>query len=428
MRKIQQICKDSVYRKILSAFTYGVVGIIIAHIFTFLGGVLIARCLSVVQYGLFNRIKESSNTFAVIASSGFSGFVINQIVKQKNQKEPYDNRLLKIYGVFICILLILLYLFKKSILQFAGIADIGSDYYLFITVFFSVLAFYYYNQAVFVGNEAFRWIAIIELVRSTFFFLFVIILTINNNNNLKIYLFGLLFSYLLTIIIQVTVIMIKINKSISRKKINTVFIRNTIHFVVPITLSNLSYTPIAWIVNSLITREQGIEEYAIFALCMYWMNLLNFIPSQFNQIRPIYTELYQKRERNKLKKVYFSITCISVIVIGFIGIILIFFKDKVLLLYGNEYLKGKNVFVILIITSIVITMQSQAGNVFQSIDKNWNSFWLNLIWDCTLFILIYILKRYGILGYSFSYLLSYVIYVLIVNISVYKLIGDNNEK
>jgi hypothetical protein len=89
----------------------------------------------------------------------------------------------------------------------------------------------------------------------------------------------------------------------------------------------------------------------------------------------------------------------------------------------------------MLLTTILIAINNVIGQAIASMDKMWLGFLFNLIWGIAILISSYylvIIKKQGVLGLCYSYLISYVIHTvvqygyLIVSLKMKK--TDNNLK
>ena len=143
-------------------------------------------------------------------------------------------------------------------------------------------------------------------------------------------------------------------------------------------------------------------------------------------MKPIYTQLYDEEKFEEVKK---YLRKIIIFTIGFSTICsLIFILGRTLILsrYGEYYLGASKAFVVMMITTIMFAIQSQYGSVFQAIGKSWICFILNGIWGITFVIAFLLLYKNGIIGYAYTYLISYSVYSLISSI-VFKIILKKAE-
>ena len=73
----------------------------------------------------------------------------------------------------------------------------------------------------------------------------------------------------------------------------------------------------------------------------------------------------------------------------------------------------------MLITTVIFAIQSQYGSVFQAIGKSWLCFTLNVIWALSYLISFFVLYKIGIVGYAYTYLISYSIYAITSTIAFY---------
>ena len=85
-------------------------------------------------------------------------------------------------------------------------------------------------------------------------------------------------------------------------------------------------------------------------------------------------------------------------------------------------------FIIMLLSSIFYAIQSQYGSIFQAIGKIWMCLGLNFIWAIIFIISFCVLFQYGALGYTLTYIISYLIYAIISFISFRNIVKINVKK
>ena len=130
-------------------------------------------------------------------------------------------------------------------------------------------------------------------------------------------------------------------------------------------------------------------------------------------MKPIYTQLYEQKKYMEFKKVVQKMILLSSSFAIALAIILLIVNRFVLSLYGEGYIGYSSTYIIMIITSVFMCIQSQFGNVFQAIGEIWKCLILNMFWAILFIILFFILNQYSTIGYASTYLISYMLYSLI---------------
>ena len=76
--------------------------------------------------------------------------------------------------------------------------------------------------------------------------------------------------------------------------------------------------------------------------------------------------------------------------------------------------------------AFVIVTQAQLGTVFETINKMWTGFTLNLVWSIILLGSFSYFVMYGSLGYALAYLIAYTCHVIVSYIILYFIRRKNN--
>ena len=166
----------------------------------------------------------------------------------------------------------------------------------------------------------------------------------------------------------------------------------------------------------------GYEEFAYFSVCLQWLTIINYLPQQLNQARPIYTQLYEDKNYIEFKKVIKKMITFAITFSIAISIIFCLLNQFILGSYGANYKSVKISFIIMIFTSIVMNVQTQFGAAYQAIGKFWTCLILNMTWAISFLVIFFILLKYSVIGYAMTYLSSYFIYAIISYITFYKII------
>ena len=124
-----------------------------------------------------------------------------------------------------------------------------------------------------------------------------------------------------------------------------------------------------WINNIILTRNAGFGELAIFSVALQWLTMITYIPTQLGKVKPIYTDLYAQKNYLELKKIFKNITLSSTILITPIILAGIIFSKYILSIYGADYKGGYLTFILMMIASLLITMQSQIGALPKRLGK-----------------------------------------------------------
>ena len=272
------------------------------------------------------------------------------------------------------------------------------------------------------GFESYKDIAIIQVVANFLNILLGVILA---------KYFGIIGAIYSLLILQIFMLVLMINnltKNIKKNKIKVIIRFNEevkeaiVKVTIPSFLATVFVLPIMWITNFYFSSNIGLEEFAAFSVCLQWFNIVNYIPQQLGQLKPIYTQLYDEKKYSELKKYNNKIISITILFSICCSFFLFMIRNLILKSYGDYYISCNETFIIMLITTIIFAIQSQYGSVFQAIGKSWLCFALNVIWAISYLISFFILYRIGIVGYAYTYLISYTVYAIISTLAFYIII------
>jgi len=418
MKKIFYKIKNSdLYIRIAKAIIFGIGGAVFAKGITLLINIIIARIINEEEYGIYSLINNTIQTFTLFAGAGIGVTLTREIALYRENNKELAGVLIKTLSVFnilmSSIISIIIFIFSNEISVLLS-NEVDISYYLKITafsVFFTSVSLVW--QSILQGFEKFKSIAIIQVINNIIIFVLTIILT-------KTYkVTGAIISLLLLQCINfITMYLISKkhinkNKIIMKLKLDKTVKNSILNYAIPAFLSGVFVLPVLWFTNITFTKQHGYEQFALFSVCLQWLTIVNYIPQQLGQVRPIYTQLYAEKKYIEFKKVIKRMIGISALFSILAVIVLCLCNSLILNSYGETYKSAHISFIIMIITSIFMTIQSQFGSIYQAIGKLWTCLILNAIWAICFIFIFFILLNFGTLGYTFTYLLSYIIYAII---------------
>lgn len=412
-----KIKNSDLYIRITKAIIFGVGGAVFAKGITLLINIIIARIINEEEYGIYSLINNTIQTFTLFAGAGIGVTLTREIALYRENNKELAGILIKTLSAFnilmSAIISIIIFIFSNEISSLLS-NEVNISYYLKITsfsVFFTSVSLIW--QSILQGFEKFKSIAIIQGINNIIIFVLTIILT-------KTYkVTGAIISLLILQCINfITMYLISKkhitkNEIIMKLKIDKTVKNSILNYAIPAFLSGVFVLPVLWFTNITFTQQHGYEQFALFSVCLQWLTIINYIPQQLGQVRPIYTQLYAERKYIEFKKVIKRMIGISALFSILAVIVLCLGNSLILNSYGETYKSAHIPFIIMIITSIFMTIQSQFGSIYQAIGKLWTCLILNAIWAICFIFIFFILLNFGTIGYTFTYLLSYIIYAII---------------
>lgn len=432
---IRKKLKSELIKRIFKAITFGIGGMAIAKGILLLINMVIARLLDKQNYGAYSLINNTVQTFLLFASAGLGVTLTRYVALYRDKNKELAGILIKslliINIILSAFISIFIFAFSSKLSEILN-SNFDISIYLKITafvIFFASLALIW--QSMLQGFEKFKSLAISQIISHVFTLIIGCIIT-------KFWgLMGAIISLLILQIMSLMIMFITGRRIIKEREIklkcqfNHPEVKEAIkNFTIPAFLSSVFIMPLLWYTNLTFTHVCGYEQYAAFSICVQWLTIINYLPQQLGQVKPIYTQLYDEGKIEEFKKVIYKMIQFSALFSIVISIILGILNQFILGIYGDGYKEAGIAFIIIMITSVFMTVQTQFGAVYQAIGKVWLSFALNAIWAIVFLILFYAFLHYSIIGYALTYLISYMIYGIISYIVFYRkiVIRERKEK
>lgn len=412
MTFLKQITQNSLIKRIFSAIFFGVGGAAGSRVLMLLANILLSHILGQTEFGKFSSISSTVNLFVTFSGVGISATLTRYVAANRDDRQAagmYIRTLSSICKVMSILLTIVLFVFSRQISQLSTGTDTLTVYFRLVALSVLFASMSAVEQSILVGYECFAQSSLIQLARCALFcvggFLFSRLWGI----------YGAVSALLLSHVIQF--VFYRVANSFNYRKRGVVLSWQwnqdtrdaTFSYAIPAFLSGLFVMPVHWIGNAMLTRSAGFDEMAVFTVANQWMAYITYIPAQMGQMRPIYTDLFVRKEYGALKKTVLRITLITTLVATAVALVGTLFSTSILRIYGPGYPSGRSTFVLMLLAAVLYTAQVQTGFVIQATKKMWLGALSNGIWGCLLIASYAMLLSYGAAGYAMAYCIAYFI-------------------
>lgn len=149
-------------------------------------------------------------------------------------------------------------------------------------------------------------------------------------------------------------------------------------FALPAAIAGYYAIPMIWLGNSILVRQRGgYEEMASYAVAMNIRNLLLFTPVVINSVASsILNHVKGSGEREQYGLLYlFNVTFVFFVTLG-TALILWFFSNPILGVFGKNFTAGKSILFILLVSGV---FEATTGSIYQRI-QNSGRMWLSFIY------------------------------------------------
>ena len=410
MTSFKQITQNNLIKRIFSAIFFGVGGAAGSRVLMLLANILLSHILGQTEFGKFSSISSTVNLFVTFSGVGISATLTRYVAANRDDRQAagmYIRTLSSICAAMSVLLTIVLFVFSRQISLLSTGTESLTVYFRMVAISVLFASMSAVEQSILVGYELFAQSSVIQLFRCALFcgsgFLFS-----------KLWgIYGAVFALLLSHVVQF--IMYCIANCMNYRKRDVVLSwqwnkqtkEATFSYAIPAFLSGLFVMPVHWIGNAMLTRSAGFNEMAIFTIANQWMTYITYVPAQMGQMRPIYTDLFVKKEFRTLKKTVFRVTLITTLVALAASFAIALLSTPILNVYGPGYLSGRFAFILMLLAAVLYTAQVQTGFIIQATKKMWLGALSNGIWGCLLIASYALLLSYGATGYAMAYCIAY---------------------
>lgn len=428
IKAINEINQNKIYNRIIKALIFGAGGAVISKGILMIFNIIVARITTSSQYGIYSIINNTVQTFTIFAGAGLGATLSRYVALYREKNKPMAGIMIKTLLTFnlitSIIVVVFVYVFSDKLSNLIS-QSVNISNYLKLTsiiILFTSLSLVFQN--ILQGFENYNRIALYQLISSIIMLISGTVLTINFKTT------GAVLSLLILNVLTFMFFYITTKKTLNENQIKQSFQINDVvkksikNVALPAFLASIFVVPIIWVTNSMFTKINGYSDFAAFSVCFQWFTILNYIPQQFGQVKPIFTQLYDNKNMKEFKKVTREMIIFSALFSFLTATIIAIFSSLILKTYGNYYLNYNVAFIIMLIASVVYSIQSQFGSIFYAIGKIWMSFILNVIWAIIFVLSFLLLGSKGVIGYALTYLISYFIYSAFSVICFRKIVNE----
>nr|MCK4929962.1 flippase [Nanoarchaeota archaeon] len=398
---------------------------IIAAFLGYLIRIVLARNLTVAEYGLFFAVFTLINLLAIFNHLGLGEALVKYIpdflVKKKHDK--IKNSIIVVLGttfIMIIILAILLFTFSDFLAQNYFKISLAAPVLL---LFILVLLFSNLRGLVRVIYQAFQRMTIyaVMYLAENSLILILLLCLFAFKKNIFIAVYSHIIAYVL-IFIVFSLLLFKVFNFFKHKiAIKNDLVKKLFKFGIPVTLSGIGGMIILYTDTLILTYFRSLKEVGIYNVVVPTVMMIMFFGKSISSvIFPMASELWARKKKKYLEHGLIMLEKYSfVIVIPITLVVLAFSKLILSLMFGKQYSVGATTMQILLIGIIFFLIYSINSTLFASIGKPEIGTKILLQGALINFILnLLIIPKLGMLGAAITSLITY-FYVFIV--SVFKL-------
>jgi len=382
-----------------------------------LASIVLARILTVSEFGEFGMIKSTIDNFLIFASLGIGLTTTKYISELKDDHKQEASSML---GASLSLVVLLSSAVAVIIMLFSGPISgtflNNQDLQIPLIIGGGTLIFISLNgtqMGALLGFQAYRKNSTANILQGLFLFLGLVI---------GGYLGGVKGALLgnLIAIFLVSIALQKLVRDESKKQsISVSFkewkasVRKIYKFAIPASLSTIIVAPTIWVLNTmLVNQPNGYKELGLYSAVIIFSTAIQMFNGAIgNVLLPIFLSKSEGKSPKKEFFNYFGSWIISIM----IAIPLILFPEVTSLILGKKFSIEQIVPILgmSIITTLIITNRAGVSRDLIVKNKMWLSVFSMGQWAITNLIIFYFLKDLGAWGFAFSYMISYVINYLV---------------
>lgn len=416
---IDRIRNSDIANRMATGAFWSLTGTAFAKGIVLISSIVCAHILVKAEYGEFGMVRSTINMFVVFGAAGLGATATKYISEYREYQKDRVGSIYKLTSNFAFLTGAIVSLSVLLLADYLAANTLNAPYLapsikvgallLFVTVINGA------QQGTLSGFENFKAIAINTLIGSITESVFMLV---------GAYLYGV-FGAILGFGTGFVALYIT-NRYAIIKTLNENEIKfNAIHvdrkdwtllykFSLPAALSSMLVGPAYWVARTLLVRNSGFEELAIFEAAEQWRVIILFIPSAVSSIvLPILSSL-STDDTNRFWKVLKFNLLGNATIAAIIALIVCLFSGFIMNLYG-EHFNDKLPLILSAVSTVFSTMASVVGSSIYSRAKVWNGFCFNILWSI-MFVggtYVFVIKGFGASGLSLALLLSYLVHTFL---------------
>lgn len=414
----KNINASSFVKKIIQGTFWMTFGSLISRGLLSLASIILARILTVDQYGEFGMVKATMDNFLIFASMGI-GLTTTKYVSEL--KDNDKKKASSIIGASISLVVLLSLIIAFIIAIFSNYI---SNHFLnnpsiqiplviggFTLIFIALNGT---QMGALLGLQSYKGNSISNILQGIFLFLGLCI---------GAYFGGVLGAILgnFTSIILVSIVLQIILRQEAKKNDITINFNDWKHntkkiykFAVPASLSTIIVAPTIWILNSmLVNQSNGYKELGLYSAVIIFSTAIQMFNGAIgNVLLPLFLSKSEEITPKKEFFNYFGPWIISIL----LSIPLIAYPEIVSLILGEKY-RIEDILPVLELSILSTLIIANKGGISRDLIMK-NKMWLSVFsmgqWAMTTFAIFYFIKGQGAFGFTLAYLIGYIINYLVM--------------
>jgi O-antigen/teichoic acid export membrane protein len=384
--------------------------------------VLLARSLSVTDFGYFALIQSTLGVFAVFASAGLGVTATRFLAQCRHSDRARAGRILGLVWTTTLITTGIMFIaalgasgwIAKAVVDGSGVTIFAATFSV-ACIFFAVQTWRGIQDAILMGFERFRDVALLRIIEGAGVLVAMPLLA-------QFYgLMGAIYGQILAVGVVFLAGHLKIRRA--RIKHGVVLDWQGVRcewpvlrdFSLPSLMSNIAGTPVLWFgVWFLALAPGGITQIAYYNAAYQWHGPLVFVPMALcSASMPIMVQAWAAGEMAQFRRLFFVVSGIAFCFGLLPALVLVLLREQIMGGYGAEYLAGQGALVLLLLAAPLHALANIGASALQCMERAWVVMRTTLLWGgCFVAATFLVVPDWGASGLAAALAFSYAVLAL----------------
>jgi O-antigen/teichoic acid export membrane protein len=404
---------------------------LLAAFLGYLVRVILAKNLSIEEFGLFYAVFVFLGMFGIFKSLGFDKALAKFIPEFLHKKEKDSIKSSIVYVTVIqlitnSIIIIVLYLISDFLASNYFHNNQASIVLRLMAIAFFIDSFVFVLKFAFQGFKKMTYFSGVDLARMTLITIIILVgFRLNYRLLSPIAAYIIVPSLLLVIFGWIFVKKVFPEFFVSKFMINKTLLKKISHYSIFILATGVGGVVLGYTDIMMLTYFSGLTSVALYSVALPTTRILLYFPRAISEVLlPFTSELWSKKKKKILAEGMESLYKYSLMIMIPLAFMMFSFSDLVInVFFGASYIPAANAMKILSIGMIFATIGGTSSNFFPGIGKP--QITSKMIYSAAIFNFIanlILIPMLGIIGAAITTSLSYLIIMVIGLINIRKFI------
>ena len=398
-----KIIKKVIDNKVFRNFSYLTIGSLLSQLIGIFTIIKITKLFSPNDYGVYTFIMSQGTLLFIIADLGITNIIIRTISRDKHRTNDliFNGAIIRFFSVLCLALFYVIYNYL--------LGSLTASQLLLVSLFALINCFAHLFEIAFLGNQEMLPTSLINLSYSVIWFSIVYILP---SKFINVNLLFSIFLILNALKAVASFIILKYKKLLIGKVQNFwISLKGLLGESWPYFSLVLVMIPVNYLSNNFLETNSNFVQVGYFNLAQKLMLPVNFVLGfALSAIFPNLAALWDKDEKRfyRLVSAGFKYFMLAALILCFL--FTLFAREIITLLFNKSYLPAVDVCQLQVWFVFLMAINSLVGTIFGAVNKEKLILKLGIVNALISTPMLYIGSKYGALGISYGYVISFAIF------------------